>query len=415
MGLEPFNPDTTIFLDESALRDGYQPDRLIERDAELKKFQSALKPVINGAPPKNLFLYGQTGVGKTLSTQMVIDRLTEDQQDLENIDVHIISLNCKSLNSSYQVAANLVNEFRPSDEQIKPTGYPSGMVYNMLFSEIDDLDATHCLIVLDEVDSIGNNDDILYKLPRANDNGDVEDTYVGVIGISNDFTFRDNLSARVKDSLCDDEIHFPPYDATQLGNILKQRAGEAFHDTETIALEDGSYEFESEVVDEDVIPICAALTAQDSGSARQALKRLYKAGDLARDDGAPKVTEHHIREADEIVERDKVREELLRIPTQSKLTLYALLLLAREGKTPARRNTIYERYVVAAKRIDAAVRTDRTIHDRLSQLTLKGFLDVTEQNDGPKGGSYYEYQFSIRPDLAQGSLEEDPRLDQLFD
>jgi len=46
MGLEPFSPDSTIFRDESVLRDGYQPDRLIERDTELEQYQSALKPVI---------------------------------------------------------------------------------------------------------------------------------------------------------------------------------------------------------------------------------------------------------------------------------------------------------------------------------------------------------------------------------
>ncbi|AJF24236.1 cell division control protein Cdc6 [Haloarcula sp. CBA1115] len=388
--------------------------RLIERDTELEQYQSALKPVINGAPPKNLFSYGQTGVGKTLSLRMVVERLIEDQQNIDGVDVQVIELNCKSLNSSYQVAANLINQFRPATEQIKPTGYPSGMIYNMLFDELEALDATHCLIVLDEIDAIGNDDDILYKLPRANDNENVEDTLVGVIGISNDFTFRDNLSARVKDSLADEEIHFPPYDANELGNILKQRAGEAFHDTSAQRLDDGSYELQSDILAGDVIPLCAAFAAQDSGSARQALKRLYKAGDLARDKESDVITEAHVRQADEIVERDKVRDELTRLPTQSKLTLYSLLLLEREDETPSKRNRIYERYVMAAKRIDADVRTDRTIHDRLSQLTLKGFLDVDEQNKGPKGGSYYEYEFSIRADLAQEVLQEDERLAELF-
>lgn len=414
MGLEPFSPDSTIFRDEAVLRDGFRPDRLIERDQELEQYQSALKPVINGAPPKNLFLYGQTGVGKTLSSRMVMERLDEDQQGLDDIDIEVVELNCKSLNSSYQVAANLVNQFRAEEDQIKPTGYPSGMVYTMLFDELDALDATHCLVVLDEIDSIGNDDDILYKLPRANDNGSVEETDVGVIGISNDFTFRDNLSARVKDSLCDEEIHFPPYDAEELGNILRQRASEAFHDTTAERLDDGSYRLESKILDYEVIPLCAAFAAQDSGSARQALKRLYKAGDLARDAGAEMITEEHVRDADEIVERNKVREELTRLPTQSKLTLYGLLLLEQEGELPAKRNRIYERYVLGAKRIGSEVRTDRTIHDQLSQLTLKGFLDVHEQNKGPKGGSYYEYEFSIRAEIVRESLEEDSRLEDLF-
>lgn len=415
MGLERFTPDSTIFADEAVLRDGYRPDQLIERDAELEQYQSALKPVINGAPPKNLFLYGQTGVGKTLSSRMIIERLDEDQKNLDDVEVHFVELNCKSLNSSYQVAANLINQFREPTEHIKPTGYPSGMIFTMLFEELEKLDATHCLVVLDEIDSIGNDDDILYKLPRANDNGNVDETSVGVIGISNDFTFRDNLSARVKDSLCDEEIHFPPYDANELGNILKQRASEAFHETTVQQREDGEFELSSDILEDDVIPLCAAFAAQDSGSARQALKLLYKAGDMARDEVSDTITESHVRAADEVVERDKVREELSRLPTQSKLTLYGLLLLEGEGDLPAKRNQIYERYVLAAKRIDAEVRSDRTIHDRLSQLTLKGFLDVHEQNKGPKGGSYYEYEFSIRADLVRDVLEEDSRMTELFE
>lgn len=415
MGLERFTPDSTIFADEAVLRDGYRPDQLIERDTELEQYQSALKPVINGAPPKNLFLYGQTGVGKTLSSRMIIERLDKDQQDLDDVEIHFVELNCKSLNSSYQVAANLINQFREPEEQIKPTGYPSGMIFSMLFEELEQLDATHCLVVLDEIDSIGNDDDILYKLPRANDNGNVEQTSVGVIGISNDFTFRDNLSARVKDSLCDEEIHFPPYDADELANILKQRASEAFHSTTVQQREDGEFRLSSDILTDDVIPLCAAFAAQDSGSARQALKLLYKAGDLARDDESDTISEEHVRGADEVVEKNKVREELMRLPTQSKLTLYGLLLLEEEDVLPAKRNRIYERYVLAAKRIDAEVRTDRTIHDRLSQLTLKGFLDVREQNKGPKGGSYYEYEFSIRADLVRDVLEEDGRIQELFE
>ncbi|WP_425433175.1 hypothetical protein [Halarchaeum grantii] len=56
-------------------------------------------------------------------------------------------------------------------------------------------------------------------------------------------TFCENLSARVTDSLCDEEIHFPPYDAKQLRKILSQRADDAFHD---------------DVLQDVVIPLCAA-------------------------------------------------------------------------------------------------------------------------------------------------------------
>jgi cell division control protein 6 len=402
MGLEPFTAEDPVFVDEDVLRDSHKPEDLIERDRELAEYQAALKPVIKGARPRNIFLYGQTGVGKTVATQMIMDRLRQDQEDYDDLDVHVVHVVCKNLNSSYQVAVKLVNEFRGPNNKIPTTGYPPDTVYEFLWEHLKEIDATHAIFVLDEVDAIGNDDDILYELPRANDNGNVpvDETKVGVIGISNKFTFRDNLSARVKDSLCDEEIHFPPYDANQLRNILYQRAEKAFVD---------------DTLSDDVIPLAAAMAGQESGSARQALKLLFKAGDLARGAGDEEVTEEHVRQAEPKVKESQVRNELESLPTQSHLTLYALLALDRQDDLPAKSSDVFEVYEVAANRIDADVKTDRTIRDRLSQLKLKGFLDVEEHNEGPKGGSYYLYEFGdIRPDMVQEVLQDVDRLDELF-
>ena len=90
-------------------------------------------------------------------------------------------------------------------------------------------------------------------------------------------------------------------------------------------------------------------------------------------------------------------------------------MLEAEDELPAKRSAIYKRYRTAANRIDIDPRTDRTVHDRLSQLTLKGFLDVEEKNKGPKGGSYYQYQFSIQPELVTEALSEDSRVEDLFE
>lgn len=261
MGLQDFTRDDSVFRDESVLRDTYRPDSLIERDDQLAEYQNALRPIINNAPPKNIFVYGQTGVGKTLSTRLVLDKLQNDAGQYEDLEIKVVNIVCKSLSSSYQVSIRLVNELREPENQIALRGHGSGDVYDMLWSDLNDLDATHVLFVLDEIDSIGTDDDILYELPRCNSNGNVDGAMVGVIGISNDFQFRDNLSARVKDSLCDEEIHFPPYDAEQLQNILRRRSGPAFQDS---------------VVENGVIALCAAFAAQESGSARRALRILTR-------------------------------------------------------------------------------------------------------------------------------------------
>lgn len=402
MGLKRFTPEDEIFIDEEVLRDNHTPNELLERDEQLEEYQNALKPVVKGTRPKNIFLVGQTGVGKTVATELICERLEVDQQDFDHVDVEFVSLNCKKLGTSYAVAANLVNEFRPEDDQITTTGYPPDMVYNMLYDEIRKQDATHVMFVLDEVDSIGDDDDILYELPRANDNGDVpaEETYVGVIGISNDFTFRDSLSARVKDSLAEEEIHFPPYDANQLRTILYHRAKNAFVDG---------------VLEDEVIPLAAAMAGQESGSARQALKFLYKAGDLARKEDAPHVTEDHVRRAEPLVRENKIKLELESLPTQSHLTLYAVMSLLAEDALPAKSVDIYQRYKLAASKINADIKTDRTIRDRLSELKLKGFLSKTRENRGEEGGRYDLYGLGdVDSELIHEVLGATDRIEELF-
>lgn len=107
--------------------------------------------------------------------------------------------------------------------------------------------------VLDEVDSVGGRDELLYELSRARANGKLEDTKVIVIGISNDFRFREQLDPRVQDTLCEREVQFPPYDAPELENILTSRADVAITE---------------DAIGQGVLKFCAALAARDSGSAR---------------------------------------------------------------------------------------------------------------------------------------------------
>ncbi|GCF14472.1 hypothetical protein Harman_24070 [Haloarcula mannanilytica] len=158
-------------------------------------------------------------------------------------------LNCTNLSSSYQVAVNLVNTIRDPDEQISTTGYPQQRVFDILYDELDAVGGT-VLLVFDEIDQIGSDDEILYEIPRARANGYLESAKPGVIGISNDFGFRDDLSPKVKDTLCGEEIHFSPYNGPELEAILRERAERALF---------------NDAAEEGVISLCAALAAQDTG------------------------------------------------------------------------------------------------------------------------------------------------------
>lgn len=400
MGIDEFRQNTTIFRNEDVLTDDYIPNQLPGREKEIEQYQSALQPVVNGSKPNNIFLYGQSGIGKTLVTRKIVDQLDEDQQRFGGVNIDIISLLCKSYNTSYQVAGHLLNELLPRNRQITISGYSFGEILEKLWTQLNNTDATHVLIVLDEIDSIGSDDDILYHLPRCSSNGKVEGTQVGVIGICNDLQFYEGLAARVQSSLCDREIHFQPYDANQLNDILSQRAEEAFADG---------------ACDGDVVPLVSALTAQNTGSARDALDMLSYAGEIAQMNNADQVSTEHVREAERRLEANKLQNEVKGLTTQGKLSLYSVVTLEEDGIDSIRSEDIYERYREVADAIDVDVKTPRTVREHLSTLSMEGLLTVKQANKGIKGGIYNIYELGESKDVIRDALAEDNQSDESFD
>ena len=386
-----FERSESIFEDENVLHDDYQPQSLEERDDELEQYTGYLQPVINGAQPRNIFLYGKTGVGKTAVTKYLLHHLEEDAKQYDDIEVTTLYLNCEDLTSSYRVAVSLVNELREPENQISRTGYPLNAVYEMLWEKLDEIGDT-ILIVLDEVDYIGDDDSILYQLPRARSNGKIERSRVGIIGISNDFKFREKLDPRVEDTLCERELHFPPYDANDLQNILEKRAVRAFKDG---------------ILEDDVIPLCAAFAAQDKGSARQALDLLLEAGDLARRRTDTAVTEAHVREAKQLLEKQRIEESMKDLTSHGHLTLLAVVAstVADPESVPLQKQIIYNQYQGLAQATDREPLGGRAFHNHLSELSMLGILDRTKRNKGRAGGIYYEYEVDVPLDAALTTLE----------
>lgn len=407
MGL--FDPEVFVFEDKDVLRDDYRPDSLDERQKEIQQCASALRPVVQNNQPDNLFLYGLTGVGKTAATHVLIEELLSSAEEYD-APLEVVELNCTGLSSSYQVAVSLVNEMRSPNHQLTTinlnkgrlpeTGYPQKRVFEELRDDLETAGET-VLIILDEIDNIGTDDDLLYELPRARSNYDFS-TRLGVIGISNDFKFRDNLSSKVKDTLAEKEVHFKPYDATQLTRILEKRAKQAFSD---------------EVLDQGVVQLCAALAAQDSGSARQALRLLREAGDFAEKEAAesgahPQLKERHVREAETEIQRQQVVEGMESLTIHGKLVLLAITDLATEGETSPRTKTILGRYQQLAHTQDTDPLGRRGLHNHLSDLKLQGILAKYDVADGH--GKYNEYELDVTIRSAIDALEtEFADLDEL--
>lgn len=358
----------------------------------------ALQPVVDGWEPNNVFLYGNTGVGKTAVTEFLLEMLLEDVSQYDDVDLSVISINCKTLNSSYQVAVELVNELRPPGAVISSTGYPQQTVFKKLFQELDDVGGT-VLIVLDEVDSIGDRDELLYELPRARSNGKLEDAKVGLIGISNDFKFHDQLDPRVQDTLCERELHFPPYQAPELQNILESRA-------EVAIAEDAC--------EEGVLNLCAALAARDSGSARQALDLLRLAGEHAENKDDERITLDHVDIARQKLEQERVVEGMRELTENGHFALLAVVSKAAHDETPCRMRDLYQEYLRLCNSAGIDPLAQRSVHNHLSDLRMLGILSAEENRTGSRG-NYYSYALDVPFSSAMEALSDVLALDSVLD
>jgi cell division control protein 6 len=247
------------------------------------------------------------------------------------------------------------------------------------------------LIVLDEVDNIGDDDTLLYQLPRARSNGNVESVRLGVIGISNDLAFRENLRAEVKSSLAEVNIRFPPYDAEDLREVLSQRAEIAFYD---------------DALAEEVVPLCAAYGAKDGGDARKALDLLRAAADLARADDADTVTREYVVDARQELEREEVMDGIADLADQHKLALYALATLQAAGQAPARSREVYERYDELCKESRHDPRTPRRVRDFLGEIDGLGIISSQRNNDGLAGGQYRAHEIDHDVEMVLAAMSD---------
>lgn len=366
-----------LFADEDVLHEHYTPTEIPEREDEKQELVKGLRRAFRGTAPKNMFLLGKTGQGKTATVRHTLQEFSVVANE-RNEDIATLYHSCSKQNSSYQVASAIVENHTGSD----PRGHSQQVVFERMYDVFEEMGET-VVVVLDEIDNIGDRDDLLYDIPRARNVGDVEGTKLGIIGITNDSSFLQDLDPRAKSSLYDRTIQFDAYDAHDLEQILRRRVKKAF--------EDG-------VVDDKAIPLCAALAARDMGNARQAIDYLYEAGEVALEEGSEQVLDTHVRTAEERVERRNVIDSISGLTTQDHLALAAVVSLAVCGDVPARTREVYVEYTDIAHDVDVNAITMKRVRDHLLELDLIGILDGSKRAGGSRGGK--RYYWDLRTDLG---------------
>lgn len=371
------------------MRPTYTPKELPHREEQIQELASVLAPALHGETPSNVLIYGKTGTGKTAVAKYV-------GKELEEADAgsacSVIYLNCEVVDTQYRVLAHLARHF---DKDIPMTGWPTDQVYSEFRNALDEKKRV-VVIMLDEVDKlVRKGDDVLYNLSRIN--SDLVQARVSLIGISNDLKFTEFLDPRVKSSLGEDEIIFPPYNAEQIQDILAQRAELAFRPG---------------VLADDVIPLCAAFAAREHGDARRALDLLRIAGEIAERARSQMITEEHVKAARDKIEQDRVEEVIKTLPTQSKLVLYSILLLEEQAARNITTSSVYGMYKQLCPLVEADSLTHRRITDLIAELDMLGILHTVVISKG-RYGRTKEISLSVHPPKLKSILLQDYRLKDL--
>ncbi|MFT4309533.1 MAG: Cdc6/Cdc18 family protein [Candidatus Woesearchaeota archaeon] len=359
----------SLFINKSMLQSNYVPDEIPHRQEQIRQIAEILAPALREEKPSNLFIYGNTGTGKTLTANHTANTLLQVAKE-NNISLKILYVNCKLkkvADTEYRMIAQIIREL---DHDIASTGLPTDEVYRAFFNAIEKSGIRNLIIILDEVDQLVKKagDEALYNLTRMNEQ--FKGTSITIVGITNDHIFADNLDPRVKSSLSEEELLFPTYNAVQLKDILYNRVGRAI---------------KPESIEMGVIEKCAAYAAKEHGDARRALDLLRVAAELAERSGESKIQIDHIDSAEEKIERDRIIDIVRTQPKQVQAALYAIFNIFQSKRNLVFTGEVYELYREVCKEIALRPLTQRRISDIIGELDMLGVIKANLISKGRYG------------------------------
>lgn len=366
---EKYLTQYSLFANKKSIQVSFVPGDIEHRDEQINHIANILAPALKIEKPSNIFIYGKTGTGKTLSVRYTTNHML-DVAKQNNVDLKVFYINCKLkrvVDTEYRLIAEIARFF---GKTIPATGLPTDEVYNIFYKALDEKEQL-LILVLDEVDHLvkKTGDGIIYNLTRIN--AELKHSQLSIIGISNDLVFANHIDPRVKSSLSEEEILFPPYNALQIQDILKKRSVVAFKKG---VLEDG------------VIPKCAAYAAREHGDARRAIDLLRVAGELADRQNADHLRINHIDEAEEKIERERIVDIVKTQPKQFQASLAAIFSLVRKsGSKSIFTGDVYEVYKTICPSAGLRPITQRRLSDIVGELDMLGLINAKVISKGRFG------------------------------
>ena len=376
-----------IVKDKRFLQTSYIPEVLPHRSAEIDSIATIIASAFEGDRPSNILIFGKPGTGKTAVMNFIGKELRKEDPGEDNC--MYIYTNCQIVDTQYGILQNIGNQVIKDFEKRIPTGWSHEKVYSEMKNCIDEQNKVF-VVVLDEIDRLvyKSGDDALYHLSKINE--DLKNSKLSLVGISNDTKFTEFLDPRVKSRLGEEKMIFYPYDAQQLGDILRSRV---------------QYAFDEGMLEDGVISLCAALSAKEMGDARRALDLLRIAAEIAERSGDTAVAEAHVRSAKNKIELDIVSETVKALTPQLKITLMSVIYNTKEENRMMTTGDVYSTYKELCFILNETALTQRRVTDFISELDMLGLIHARVRSFG-RAGRTKEIELSIPMETCK-LLEDD--------
>ena len=385
-----------IIKNRQVLTIDYVPDKLLFRTKESTAIAQSLSVILKKGRPSNLLIFGKPGTGKTAVVKNVIEHLYKKTNEL-NINLKVPFINAKNSNTPYKILYEIA-ELLGINKEGKMQVYFTGLSMSEATDRILDFirrRSIKVVIVIDEIDSLVNRkgDDILYNFTRANERIS-SDQFISLVGISNSLTFKDKLDPRVKSSLSEEELVFNPYTIEQLKQILIDRCKLAFYDN---------------VIPIGVINLCAAIAGRETGDARKAIDLLRVAAEIAERSMTLKISEDHIRSAQQKIDSDTNYEILRNSTLHTKLVILSIIK-SKNGST----GEIYTIYQYFCSKIQQESLTQRRMTQIVGELDQLGLITTNIVNQG-RYGRTQRIKLHIHISSVKQAIKNDPVLSPFID
>jgi len=337
---------SSVFKNEEVLSTEYMPRMLPHRENEIKQIAKNIQPAARGRKAQNTFLFGPPGIGKTAVVRHVF-REFEEYSDR----VRCIYINCWDFRTPTALLTELVIDLGLF---VQRRGWSRDEIIGKLTEAINKR-AKGLVVCLDEVDQL----DLaaLYDLLRINQ---YVKAPVGIVFISNNPYVFAKAEPRIRSSLGLDEIEFKPYNLSEMKDILKERAREAFRS-----------------FDAAVVTLCANHAVNKGGDVRVGLQCLLKAGRLAERKNAKRVRVEHAKAVIKGVRAAKPQILKERINKHEKTILK---VLSSDKKHSA--SELYEKYCSAAKKQGIKPVGDRALRKFVNHLREIKLVKISEKKVG---------------------------------